>query len=141
VATEADLIAREKDVTDRISTQVRTLAAGLIVFTWSIFNSADATFSAAIRKGMTPFLLLIDLFAIFALILDVGQYMLAEMVINESWAKPVKAATETEPAVYTFNDKGIPYRAQTWVFWLKQACCGAAVALTLVVVLLQVFVS
>lgn len=141
MATEADLIAREKDVTDRISTQVRTLAAGLIVFTWSIFNSTEGTFSAAIRKGMTPFLLLIDLFAIFALVFDVGQYMLAEMVIDESWAKPVKAATETAPAEYTYYDKTTIYRAQKWVFWLKTACCGAAVALTLVVVLLQVFVS
>ena len=141
MATEADLIAREKDVSDKISTQVRTLAAGLIVFTWSIFNAADGTFSAGIRKGMTPFLLLIDLFALFALAFDVGQYIFAQLVINESWAKPVKAATETEAAQYTYYNQTTIYRAQYWTYWAKQICCGAAVALTLAVVLLQVFVS
>src|SRR4051794_15346130 len=105
MATKKDILDRKKEVTDKISTQVRTIAAGLIVFTWSVYSSTEHGMASAMKSVLTPLLLVIDLLCVFALSADFLQYM-------SSWLTTDKALKDSENISqddYTYDDEWISY--------------------------------
>jgi hypothetical protein len=125
MATQNEILAREKDVTDKISTQVRTISGGLIVFTWSIYNSSEHTLAAGMRGVLAPLFLVVDFFCIAALSADFVQYVCAKLSVESSLNQPIDAAND----LYGYNDEWISYKAQYWAFWLKIILCGLAILL------------
>ena len=133
MATLKEVLERKKEVTDKISIQVRTISAALIVFTWSIFSSVDSSKAAEIRKVFTPFLLLIDIFAILALAADFLQYVCAQRVVENALSVPESKSSGN----YLYDDEWPSYRAQNWAFLLKQIFCATAVLLTILIIIVD----
>jgi len=125
MATQNEILAREKDVTDKISTQVRTIAAGLIVFTWSIYNASEHTLAAGMKNVLAPLFLVVDILCIGALLADFLQYVFAKVSVESSLNEPIDAKND----VYGYNDEWISYKAQYWTFWAKIALCSLAILL------------
>ena len=123
MATQNDILAREKDVTDKISTQVRTIAVGLIVFTWSIYNASDHTLAAGMKTVLAPLFLVVDIFCIGALLADFLQYVFAKVSVENSLNEPIDAGAD----IYGYNDEWISYKAQYWAFLSMIDLCGLAI--------------
>jgi hypothetical protein len=125
MATQNEILAREKDVTDKISTQVRTISAGLIVFTWSIYNAADNTLAAGMKNVLAPLFLVVDILCIAALSADFLQYVCAKVSVENSLNQPMDAAKD----MYGYDDEWLSYKGQYWAFWAKIVLCGLAIVL------------
>jgi hypothetical protein len=116
-------------VTDKVSTQVRTLAIGLIAFTWTALTTDTPTVKA-MAALVWPWLLLMAAFCFAALLADYGQYVCARMVVDEAYAHGKDGCNQ-----FSYNTKMVPYRAQTWFYLLKQALLGGGVLMAVVTVL------
>ncbi len=123
MATQLEILAREKDVTDKISTQVRTISVGLIVFTWSIYNASEHTLASGMKSVLAPLFLVVDFLCIGALFADFLQYVFAKVAVENSLNQPIDAKND----IYGYNDDWISYKAQYWSFWLKIVLCGLAI--------------
>jgi hypothetical protein len=123
MATQKDLIQRETEVTDKISTQVRTIAAGLIIFTWGIFNSSEGTLASGMRRMLIPLLLIVDVLCILALSADFLQYIFAKITVDKAFNNIVNDG-------YAYDDEWTCYRAQNWAFWSKIVLSGLAILMT-----------
>ena len=130
MATQKDLIDREKEVTDKISAQVRTIAAGLIIFTWGIFNSTEATLAAEMKRVLVPLLLVVDILCILALGADFLQYVF--VTVGKAFNNPV--GTE-----FAYDDEWTSYRAQNWAFWAKIVLAGLAILMIILLALYALF--
>jgi len=131
MASEKDILDREKEVTDKISTQVRTISVGLIVFTWSIYNAAEHTLAAGMKRVLSPLFVVVDILCVLALGADFLQYVCAKVAVENSLNEPMDRANN----LYGYKAAWLSYRAQYWTFWSKIAFCGAAIALALIVTL------
>ena len=116
-------------MTDKVSTQVRTLAIGLIAFTWTALT-ADTPTVKAMAALVWPWLLLMAVFCFAALLADYGQYVCARMVVDEAYAHGKDRSNQ-----FSYNTRMLAYRAQTWFYLLKQALLGGGVLMAVVSVL------
>ncbi|HEY0263940.1 MAG TPA: hypothetical protein VGC07_05405 [Granulicella sp.] len=131
-----DVWARKREVTDKISTQVRTISAGMVLFAWSVMSASANTMLAKIADREGSWVSLVALFAIFALVSDYIQYVLGLRVTDITLAHP-KDAAKTK---YEFPVEKPVYKAQYVFFWAKQIFCFAAVLVVIVIVLVGCFV-
>jgi hypothetical protein len=76
MATKADILARKKDMSDKISTQVRTLGVGILALTWGLTISDSAIAKEMTVKLKMP-LLWVGTLAIGVVLLDFLQYVCA----------------------------------------------------------------
>lgn len=126
---EKDLLDRQREVTDKVSTQVRTLAIGLIAFTWTALTTDTPTVKA-MAALVWPWLLLIAGFCFAALLADYGQYVCARLVVDEAYAYGQDGKGQ-----FSYNTKTWAYRAQTWFYLLKQALLGGGILMAVTTVL------
>jgi hypothetical protein len=126
-ASYADVLERLAAVSDRISLQVRTLALGLLAFTWAIFVG-DSDLPTRLAIAFKWHLLLIAGLAIAALALDLLQYVVGYLVADSLRMR--LESTNTEKGEYEYDSFG--YRTQTWCFFGKQIVIGIAVCWLLV---------
>lgn len=131
--TLAEVVERQKEVTDKISTQVRNVSVGVILFAWSVLSASPNSKLADISKSLLGLIGLVALMAVGALIVDYVQYVLAVRVVSI-----VLSDTEAHKThQYEYPDQHAFYRAQYWCFWGKQILCGAAIFFTLLTVFIQ----
>jgi hypothetical protein len=103
-------------LSDRISTQVRALAIGIIAFGWSLFSADSASIKLLVQASKVSLLTILAL-AILALLLDFLQYVAGYKVANK-----VRLAIEDgtkHDAKYDY--KSFLYRTQEFLFFSKQA--------------------
>jgi len=77
-----DIIEELQFISDRISTQVRTIALGLLAIAWAILVG-DSTFLRKLSEGLGKNLLLIACLSIFVLLLDFLQYVVAYIYVDQ----------------------------------------------------------
>lgn len=130
-----DVIERHREVTDKISTQVRTISIGMLVFVWSMLNAAPGTKIADAEPRLSGGIGMVALFAILALLSDYFQYVLGKWVVDVTRANKEYIKSK----VYKWPTKSVVYRAQFWCFWGKQICCMLGVVLLMLVVFIGFF--
>lgn len=81
--------------------------------------------------------MMVDCFAALALSADFLQYVCAQVVVKKVLCDPTNRASGD----FTYDDAWLSYRAQDWTFLAKQAFCGVAVLLTLVVGVVELVVG
>lgn len=124
MASKQDVLDRQKEVTDKISTQVRTIAAGLIVFTWGIYTgTADITVELA--KKFSPLLIAVDALCVAAILADFLQYLCAYQVVKDALHK-LRAGNLQD---VKYDDTTLTFRCQNYFFTAKQVLLAAATAL------------
>ena len=124
MATEADVLSRQKEVTDRISTQVRTLAVSFLALVWLFLvpgkDGAPVT-PFAVDKGL---LLAAGATALLAMVLDFLQYVAGYLSVRHTLKNPV--TTQGQQPNYVYDYGLIRYKAQRWMFWGKQVLLAAS---------------
>src|ERR1700754_1537847 len=121
MASKQDVLDRQKEVTDKISTQVRTIAAGLIVFTWGIYTgTADIT--VELTKKFAPLLITVDLLCIAAILADFLQYLCAYQVVKDAMGR-MRAGNLQD---VKYNDTALTFRCQNIFFSAKQVLLAVA---------------
>jgi len=117
---KSDVIAEINFLTETLSTQVRTVALGVLVLTWGLLIG-DSSFTAAIATDIKPQLLGIGLCAVASMFLDFLQYICGYLVSKGMLEKMEgKGNKETQ-----YDYKAISYRLRLYLFnakcWLLSA--------------------
>ena len=108
-------------VTDRISTQVRTIALGVLALAWLFLAGGKETPALGLQQSVRS-LLGVAALAVGALLCDYLQYVAGYLAANSvrQRAETAKKAT----ALYNYRD--VRYGLRKVLFWLKQGLAAAA---------------
>ena len=119
-----DLYEELRFISDRISTQVRTIALSILAFCWLILAGSKDT--AAIAQRFDPWMVSrTGVLAFAALILDYLQYLFGYLNADAIRSKAEK--NNQQEIEYDYSDSR--YILRVVMFWLKQAAIVAAVCL------------
>jgi hypothetical protein len=116
-------------VSDRISTQVRTIALSVLALVWLFLAGGKGTPALPAAPGR-PWLLGVAAVIMAVLVADYLQYLFGYLATN---AIRVRAeASGNDAADFDYRDPR--YRLRAWLFWCKQvlalvAVIGLAVAI------------
>ena len=110
-----DVRADLDSLSDRISTQVRTLSIGILAMTW-LFLSKDKSVAQLPISGHEIQLAFIALFAILAIAVDLFQYAVGYFYTSSLY----RSAESSGAATITYNKKHWAYRARECCFRTKQ---------------------
>jgi len=110
-------------VSDRISTQVRQIALGVLAVAWLFLVGGKDKPPLPAPPGRL-WLLGVAAVSIAVLVADYLQYVFGYWATNAVRRK-AEAAKQTATE---FNLRDLRYRARTWLFWLKQVLAMMAVA-------------
>lgn len=132
--TDAELIARLNLVTDKLSTQVRTLAVGLLAFAGGLLvtGSVNPTGPGLHFPDWVQFQLFpIATLALLTLLCDVLQYVLL-VVLTQQTRERLKSkiaelkaenASQDESVVKIgYDENSCAHRGSRTFFWLKISC-------------------
>jgi len=117
-----EIFAELNFVTDRISTQVRTIALSVLALVW-VFLAGGHNAPTLPNPPSNRELLWVALIAVGALVADYLQYLLGYLATNA--VRDKADAAGAKEAEYSYTD--VRYRARGWCFWLKQVLAIAAV--------------
>jgi hypothetical protein len=121
MASEADVLARKKETSDKISTQVRTLGVGILALTWGLMVSDSAIARDMTAKLKMP-LLVVGTLAIGVILLDFLQYVcsyeVARSLLNHMEENKLKEGD------YPYSSA--LYRLQSVLFYGKQIVMAGA---------------
>jgi hypothetical protein len=109
-------------LSDRISTQVRSIALGLIALVWALLVGSD-TQVLSLGSASRPHLLAIGLLGVLIMFLDYLQYVFGYLNTN----KTRKTAEEDADHAAAYNYRSRLYMTRTFFFWAKQALVAIAV--------------
>lgn len=115
-------------LTDRLSSQVRAIALGLIAITWGLLIG-DVKLNSVISRDQRYGLLSICAIALFALFLDFLQYMFGYWYVN-FLRKKMNIAKVDE---YEKNEKDLRWQGRYFFFYAKQAFLVVAVVWLIVI--------
>ena len=102
-------------LSDKLSTQVRMVAFGLLAITWTILVGESA-FLRKLSEGLGKSLLLIAVLSIFILLVDFLQYVIGYIYVNKT-RKTAEAKGLTE---IDFDPDSLLFRSRSILFWIKQ---------------------
>jgi hypothetical protein len=123
---------RLSTVSDRLSTQARTLAIGLIAFFWTILTS-ESSLAKKFSQSFKTQLLGVAGLAILALLFDFLHY-----AVGYRYANIVrKNAEESEDKEAEYDYTHPLYRMQNLCFLLKQVCVVSGSVWLLVLIFIQ----
>ncbi len=132
--TLKDLIRDLDFITDRISTQVRTVALGLAALSWALLlgeSQAAAAAAAQMKLG----LLLVGTLAVATLLFDFSQYVFA--FLDTDRVREEAEDSDAKEAEYDYEKW--TYRLRSFFFWGKQVLAGMT-AIDFVVVVVKYLV-
>ena len=117
-----DVIEELRFVSDRISTQVRTISVSLIIVTWGLLLGTSQT-SLPATDCFRKKLLTVGVVAVVAIICDYFQYLFGywgtKNVLKQA------ESSKAEVAEYDYTDWR--YRFRETFFWIKQIVLMAAI--------------
>jgi hypothetical protein len=117
-----DFILEKNFVTDRISTQVRIIAVGLLATTWSLLIG-QLNILTGIAECFRIHFILISIIAIIALVLDFLQYKFSYLNLN----KKIKSMHENKLNKSEYEEDRY-YKCSIYFFVGKQYILLAGVA-------------
>jgi hypothetical protein len=115
-------------ISDCLSTQVRTVALGLLAITWTIFVGESALFKK-LSETLGKWLLLVAVLSICALLVDFLQYVLGYIYVDQTR----KTAESKELDEIDYDPNSLLWRSRTAFFWTKQFLLVAAIIVFLIV--------
>ena len=117
--TKEKVLERKKEVSDRISTQVRTLAVSFLALVWLLlFPGKDGT--PVFPHSPSRYLLLLGgITALMAMVADFVQYVMSYHVVVRTFAAPIPHKENPEEK-YAYDNGTLAYRSQDYFFYAKQ---------------------
>jgi hypothetical protein len=121
--TTKDIYAELDFLSDRLSTQIRTLALGVLAIVWLFLAGLKDSPALRLASSTRP-LVGIGLLCIIGILFDYLQYLFGYWATLD--AKKSAEASTTKTASYDYDDWR--WRARMWCFRLKQVVTvGASV--------------
>jgi hypothetical protein len=111
-----EILKRKAFVSDRISTQVRTLSIGTLAFSWGLLI-ADSKTAESIADHLRVPLMLVAALSILALLFDFLQYSAAYANVDGLIQKMERLKEQQSE----YDNKVFTYKVQTILFSAKQA--------------------
>jgi hypothetical protein len=134
MASKQDILKEKEFLSDRISTQVRTVALGLLGITWGLLiGKSDA--AVEIASSIGKHLMAIGGIAILTMFLDFLQYLFGYWY-TDNLIKEMEKANEEE-GKYRYSD--LRYRLRTFMFCSKQISLIIGVMWLFVVLFIYLF--
>lgn len=119
--SQEELAKELTDYSDRISTQVRTIAFGVLGITWLLLvPRPDTPIPIAVPKQA---LIGITLLSLLAILTEFCQYLFAEKTTDETFDR---AAAKGPTGKAAYNAAAFTYRAQLFCYRLKTWLVSAA---------------
>lgn len=115
MSSKQDIIKEMDFLSDRISTQVRTVALGLLVITWGLLI-AKSDVAIEVAKPMKKSLMAIGGIAILTMFFDFLQYFFGYWVTHALF-KQMERENKDE-GKYKYSD--LRYKLRVYLFWGKQ---------------------
>lgn len=115
-----------KQVGDRISTQVRGIAFGLLALAWLFLTGGDRAPTLSSPPSRT-LLVWVAVVSIITLVVDYFQYLMG--YLNSSSVRIAAEKAGETKIQYDYRD--IRYRLRTFFFWLKQLLAMTGVVMFL----------
>ena len=115
MATKLKIVEELQWLSDRISTQVRTVGLGLLAITWGLLIS-QPQINGPIPDSVKKNLLIIGVLALSAIVCDFLQYLFAYLN-NRLMLRKIENE-KLDEANYDYG--AINYRLRGLFFWLKQ---------------------
>lgn len=118
--SKADVLGRKKDVSDRISGQVRTLSVSVVAVTWLFLVPGKDGPPPFPRPPDTDYLLIAGASALLALVADFLQYVSNYVMVQSTLAKGESTSS------YSYDENSVAWKASDRLFWIKQGllACG-----------------
>jgi len=121
-------------LSDRISTQVRTLSLGVLAMAW-LFLSKDKSAPQLSISQHEVQLAGIALLAILALVSDLVQYQIGYRYT----LRHLRDAERTNATSVTYDKKDLAYKARSAFFYAKQSFVALAAGWLVLLLVLSVF--
>ena len=125
-------------LSDRLSTQVRTIGLALLAVSWAILTTRPAVF-----QNVTPvfwqWLFRVEALSVLSLACDYLQYALG--YLNTDRLRKSLELNKKHPKELDYDHAHPLYRARTAFFWLKQILVAAAVVVFLCLLIPYLFQS
>lgn len=122
----AEISAELEFLSDRISSQVRSLGFGMIALVWALLTGLKDT-SLVIGAGQRRELLGIALLAVLAMVIDFLQYLLG----YRDTIRILRGAEKNKQKEAAYDATSALYRARSTCFWLKQVVVLLGVSWTI----------
>jgi hypothetical protein len=121
---EVSKVIEELDyLSDQISTQVRTIAIGLLAITWATLV-ADSGFLRKLSQESGRALLIVGTLSVFILVIDFLQYAVAYIHVEGA----LKRAEQNEEEEVTYDTGSLMRRLRFFFFWTKQFALVGTIA-------------
>jgi len=117
-------------VSDRISTQIRTIGLGLIILTWGLIIG-QPEIAGPIPASLTKNLLIIGVVALGTMFCDFLQYFFA--YLNSDILRKKMEIKKLDEADYDYT--AATYKLRTFFFWSKQVLLFVACIWFLIVII------
>jgi hypothetical protein len=111
-------------LSDRLSTQVRTIGLALLAVSWAVLTTKPAIFQN-VSPEFWQWLFRVEALAVLSLTCDYLQYALG--YINTDRLRRSLESNKKQPKELDYDYSHPLYRARTAFFWLKQILVAAAV--------------
>lgn len=134
MATLKSIIEELHFLSDRISTQVRTVAICLIIVAWGfLLGTSKGNLSAT--EDFSRNVLIVGTFALLAMVCDFLQYLFGYLYTNALREEVEKK--DPQEGKYVYSD--FRYKLRTFFFWTKQIILGVGVIWFLIIVIPYLF--
>jgi hypothetical protein len=129
-----EVIEELRFISDRLSTQARMVALGVLAISWTILIGESA-FLRKLSEELGKKLLLISALSIFVLLVDFLQYVVGYIFVNRT----LKKAEAESLAETDFDRTSFMFKLRSLFFWAKQVVLIATLVIFLVVLIRYVF--
>lgn len=121
-------------LSDRLSTQVRTIAIGLLAVTWATLIGESTTLRS-LAGQLRSKLLVVAALCVLALVFDFVQYLFGYVTVNRT-RRQIEDAQQREGK---YDYESLSWCLRNLFFWAKQAIILAAAVLFLVVLVPYIY--
>ena len=115
MATKDKIIEELLWLSDRISTQVRTLGIGLLAITWG-FLIGQPEISGPVPENLKKHLLIVGILVLCAMICDFLQYFFGYL----NTKRLLNNIERENMSEITYDYTTLSYRVRNFFFWFKQ---------------------
>jgi hypothetical protein len=130
------IIEELQSLSDRLSTQVRTIAIGLLAVSWTILVGESTTLRA-LAENLRPRLLIVICLSVGTLVVDFLQYFFGYLEVN----KTRRAAENAGKSGAEYDYRSIFWILRSFLFWLKQIAVLVASILFIALLIPYVYSS
>jgi TRAP-type C4-dicarboxylate transport system permease small subunit len=110
-----EIAAELQFISDRLSTQIRTVGLGLLAISWTVLVG-DSEFLRKLSDRLGRSLLIVSTLCVFVLFIDFLQYVVGYIYAHRTLVK----AEAKDLKVIEYERDNLLFKSRSFLFWSKQ---------------------